>query len=249
MNDSQINRVNTLTFDIFGTVLNLAGSLVPHISEFLDRKGASISGDEFWAQWRGRQRIEQYQDTIAMLGHSGYLTVCKYAFMYTLRNNNIPFTYDEVDEFMKVWQGLVPFRDGLEGLDRLKEKYRLVALSNGEPWYLEHLVKNQIRFPFDNIISVEEAGFFKPHPAVYRTAARILEREPGEIMMVAAHSFDIMGARACGYRGAYINRYGLPTEESPYQPDVTVSNFNELAAFLIDGVQPASLDTVPQREE
>ena len=86
----------------------------------------------------------------------------------------------------------------MEGLQRLSSTTRLVVLSNGEPRFLEHLVKNRIKMPFDGIISVEEAGVFKPHPSVYRTAARILDSEPGELMMVAAHSFDIMGARACG---------------------------------------------------
>ena len=51
--------------------------------------------------------------------------------------------------------------------------------------------------------------------------------------MVAAHSFDIMGARACGYRGAFVNRYGLPFEETSFQPDVTVDDFDELASRLL----------------
>ena len=76
-------------------------------------------------------------------------------------------------------------------------------------------------------------GVFKPHPAVYRTAAKTLGKEPGQIMMVAAHSFDILGARACGYRGAYVNHYRLPTEESPYQPDIEVEDFLALADRLV----------------
>jgi 2-haloacid dehalogenase len=80
---------------------------------------------------------------------------------------------------------------------------------------------------------MQQAGVFKPHPAVYRKAAQLLAREPGEIMMVAAHSFDVLGARACGYRGAYVNRYRLPTEESPYQPDLEVNDFLELAEHLL----------------
>lgn len=54
-------------------------------------------------------------------------------------------------------------------------------------------------------------------------------------MMVAAHSFDILGARACGFRGAYVNRYGLPFEETPLRPDIEVSDFVELATLLLDG--------------
>ena len=227
-----MDRVTTLTFDLFGTVLDLTGSLVPPISRFLSEKGSAVEGGEFWAQWRARQRLEQYQDTILMLGHSGYLEVAKRAFLFTLRSNDVEFSYGEVEDFMEVWQGLVPFADAVQGLNELKGFYRLVGLSNGEPWLLKHLAENQIKFDFDDVISVNEAGFFKPHPSVYRTATRILKTEPCEIMMVAAHSFDIMGARACGFRGAFVNRYRLPYEESPFQPDLIVSDFVELAAEL-----------------
>ena len=85
-----------------------------------------------------------------------------------------------------------------------------MALSNGDAWLLNHLVDNRIRVPFSDLISVDRVGVFKPHPSVYRAAARALDLEPLQIMMVAAHSFDVMGARACGYRGAYGDRYGLP---------------------------------------
>lgn len=234
MTSNPIDNVDTLTFDLFGTVLDLGGSLVPHIGRFLQDKGiTSIDGAGFWAQWRARQRIEQYQDTITMLGHSGYLTVCRRAFLYTLRNNKIEFTYEDVDRFMEVWQDLNPFQDAVQSLGRLGTRYTLVAFSNGEPWYLDHLVKDRIKFEFDRVISVEEAGFFKPHPAVYRTAARILEKEPGEIMMVSSNSFDVMGARACGFRGAFVDRYKLPFEETQYQPDIWVESFIELADRIV----------------
>ncbi len=165
-------------------------------------------------------------------GHSGYLETCRRALVYCLRQNGIESTEDEVRTFMRVWRELSPYDDAVQGLQRLKGRYRLVALSNGDLWLLEHLAANRIRFEFDAIISVDRAGAFKPHPSVYRSAARELGSEPSEIMMVAAHSFDIMGARACGYRGAYVNRYRLPTEDSPYQPDIVVDDFIELAARL-----------------
>ena len=228
-----VERVHTLTFDIFGTVLDLSGSLIPPLSRFLAEREASVDGATFWAQWRQRQRVEQYQDTLLMLGHSGYLETCRRGFIYCLHDNGVEFTNDQVDDFMKVYQELSPFQDAVQGLQQLSGHYRLVALSNGERWLLEHLVHNRIKVPFDAIISVQEAGVFKPHPAVYRTAARILQSEPQEIMMVAAHSFDIMGARACGYRGAFVNRYDLPFDETPYQPDITVSDFNQLASHLL----------------
>ena len=72
-----IKQVNTLTFDILGTVLDLAGSLIPPLNQLLKKCDApkNITGDDVWAIWRQRQRIEQYQDNLLMLGHSGYLPV------------------------------------------------------------------------------------------------------------------------------------------------------------------------------
>jgi 2-haloacid dehalogenase len=232
MDSNLLARVTTLAFDIFGTVLDLTGSITPPTREFLQRKGAAVSAETFWDQWRARQRIEQYQDSLMMLGHSGYLETCRRAFLYCLRMNGIPFTDAEVRDIMQAWQALSPHPDVAEGLRRLKSRYQLVALSNGEQPYLEQLEKERMRFGFDVIISVQRAGVFKPHPAVYRTGATVLGLEPHQIMMVAAHAFDIMGARACGYRGAYVNRYRLPYEESPHQPDIEVRDFVALAGAL-----------------
>lgn len=232
MSERPLAGVTTLAFDIFGTVLDLTGSITPPTREFLQRKGVAVSAETFWDQWRSRQRIEQYQDSLLMLGHCGYLEACRRAFVYCLRLNGIPFTEQEVKGVMQAWQALSPHADCAEGLRRLKRRFKLVALSNGEQAYLEHLEKERMRFGFDALISVQRAGVFKPHPAVYRTGATVLGLEPGQIMMVAAHSFDIMGARACGYRGAYVNRYRLPYEESPHRPDLEVRDFIELAGAL-----------------
>lgn len=231
VNDS-LSNVTTLTFDIFGTVLDLTGSLAAPLDRFLKDRTDSVDGAALWVDWRARQRIEQYQDNLLMLGHSGYLETCRRALTYCLRARNVPYSDAEVVDFMKVWQDLLPFDDAVRGLKRLRNKYRLVALSNGEQWYLEHLTKNRIGIEFEAVISVEKAGVFKPNPAVYRTATRLLGAEPSELMMVAAHSFDVLGARACGYRGAYVNRYRLPTEEGFYQPDIIVNDFIELADRL-----------------
>lgn len=232
MSENPLAHVTILAFDIFGTVLDLTGSITPPTRQFLQKKGSAVSAETFWDQWRSRQRIEQYQDSLMMLGHSGYLETCRKAFLYCLRLNGIPFTDAEVREVMQAWQMLSPHPDVAEGLRRLKSRYQLVALSNGEQPYLEHLERERMRFGFDAIISVQRAGFFKPHPAVYRTGATVLGVEPHRIMMVAAHAFDIMGARACGYRGAYVNRYRLPYEESPHRPDIEVWDFVELASAL-----------------
>jgi 2-haloacid dehalogenase len=224
--------VKALTFDLFGTVLDLGGSLTPFIAGFLKARGSEASPQRVWEQWRYRQRIEQYQDNIMMLGHSGYLETARRAFVYTLGLNGVEASRDEVREFMKAWQELFPFPDVIPALQRLKERYQLVALSNGEPPFLDHLAKNRIQWKFDRVISVQVAGAFKPHPGVYLRAASILGLEVGECLMVSANSFDVMGARACGFRGAFVNRYQLPYEDTPFQADVVVKGFSELADRL-----------------
>lgn len=229
----ELENCKALTFDLFGTVLDLGGSLTPFIGEFLAVKGSDADPAEFWAQWRYRQRIEQYQDNIVDLGHSGYLEVARRAFAYVLGLNDIEATRDEIKDFMVAWESLMPFPEVVAGLERLKTRFKLVALSNGEPDFLARLVKNRIKWDFDDVISVQVVGAFKPHPGVYRRAAHILGLEIGECLMVSANSFDVMGARACGMRGAFVNRYELPYEDSPHMPDVTVTNFTELADSLL----------------
>ena len=137
---SPLDDAKVLTFDLFGTILDLGGSLTPYISEFLETKKADVSPDEFWQQWRYRQRIEQYQDNIVMMGHSGYLSVTRKACVYTLRLNGIETTSKEINTLMEAWQQLAPFPEVVEALQRLKTRYQIVALSNGEPNFFQLLI-------------------------------------------------------------------------------------------------------------
>lgn len=231
----ELANTKALTFDLFGTVLDLGGSLTSYIAEFLKEHGSDRDAGAFWAQLRYRQRIEQYQDSLVELGHSGYLETVEKAFSYVCRLNGLDPERPAIKKWMESWQMLSPFPEVVDALDRLKSRFKLVALSNGNPWFLDHLVKNRIKYDFDAVLSVELAGAFKPHPAVYRRAARELDMEVGELIMVSANSFDVMGARTCGLRGAYVNRYDLPFEDTHarYLPDVTVGNFTQLADVLL----------------
>lgn len=229
---AKLEQVQALTFDLFGTILDLGGSLTPFIADMLREKGADTTAEQFWQQWRYRQRLEQFQDTIMMLGHGGYLETVRRAFVYVLALNKIEMSKEEVQTFLACWQKLSPFPEVRAGLEKLATRYKLVGLSNGDPAFLDHLAKNRIQWDFDDVISVTTMGAFKPHPAVYRCAAQILSLEVGECMMVSANSFDVVGARACGMRGAYVNRYNLPYEDSPYRTDITVADFTELAEAI-----------------
>lgn len=224
--------VHALTFDLLGTILDLGASHAPRLGAYLKSKGSEIKAGDLYARWRERQRIEQYQDNQFFTGHFGYLDSSRRALLYTLRTAKLPFDDADVARIMEGWQELVPFADAVSGLERLRSKYKLVVLSNGENAFLAHLVKNRVRFEFDAVISVEDVGVFKPNPQVYRYAARKLKSEPQELMMVSSHSFDAVGARASGYRAAYVNRYDLPYDETPYGYDVEARDFLELADKL-----------------
>lgn len=225
-------HIKALTFDLFGTILDLGGSLKPFIAEFLKRKGADFTAERFWEQWRTRQRIEQYQDTIVMLGHSGYLETSRRACVYTLALLGISASEEEVADLMSSWQQLKPFPEVVGALQRLKNRFKLVVLSNGEPEFLAHLTAHQVGYAFDNVVSVNVFGAFKPHPSVYRGAAKLLGLEVGECMMISSNSFDVLGARACGFKAAYVDRYQLPYEDTPFRPQITVKDFKELADEL-----------------
>jgi 2-haloacid dehalogenase len=227
-----LDRVHTLTFDAFGTILDLGASHAPRLEQYLKSRNVPMTSEELWTRWRYRQRIEQYQDNQFYTGHFGYLDSSRRALLYTLRSDRLPFDDADVGRIMAGWQELSPFPDAVPGLERLHGKFKLVVLSNGERDFLAHLVTNRIRFDFDGVISVQDVGVFKPNPQVYRYAARILKAEPCELLMVSSNSFDVVGARASGYRAAYVNRDDLPYDETPYRFDLEARDFLDLAAQL-----------------
>ncbi len=227
-----LKNVHTLTFDALGTILDLGTSHAPRLEAYLKSRGSGMQPADLYERWRYRQRIEQYQDNQFFTGHYGYLNSSHRALLYTLRAMKLPFDDADISRIMEGWQELVLFPDAVPGLYRLRSKFKLVVLSNGENNFLAHLVKHRIQFDFDGVISVEDVGVFKPNPQVYRYAARVLEAEPCGLMMVSAHSFDVLGARVSGYRGAYVNRYELPYDETPYQFDIEARDFLDLADKL-----------------
>ena len=147
----RLESITTLTFDIFDTVLNLADSLVPPLNNFLDSCGVThATGQHLWQYWKRRQRIEQYQDTLLLLQHKGYLDTNHRALMYM----KIPFKPGQLNDLMESYKSLIPFRDTIDGPTKSGNKFDLLMLSNGELWHLKHLANNQIKVRFDEIISV-----------------------------------------------------------------------------------------------
>jgi 2-haloacid dehalogenase len=106
-----------------------------------------------------------------------------------------------------------------------------VVLSNGDPDMLEEAKKHH-GIPFDAVISVAEANAFKPHRATYEMAARKMGVAMDQVLFVANHEFDCVGAKAAGMRTAFINRRGRPFARWPHQPDLVVSSMTELANLM-----------------
>jgi len=119
-----------------------------------------------------------------------------------------------------------------EALDRLRTRYKLVVLSNGDPDMLE-AAKPHHGIAFDQVISVATANAFKPHFATYAKAAEIIGLRVSEILFVANHAFDCIGAKSAGMNTAFINRRRRPFGATPHQPDLSVSSMQELAAVMV----------------
>ncbi|MBT99616.1 MAG: hypothetical protein CL902_13490 [Dehalococcoidia bacterium] len=125
------------------------------------------------------------------------------------------------------------FPDVKEPLTRLRGKYQMAVLSNGDLKSLDGAV-NGLGIPVDRAISAEQAGFYKPHSGVYQHALKELGLPGEQVLHVAAHAWDIRGARAAGMAGAYINRYDIPyVDADGSQADLEVSGLEELANRLV----------------
>ena len=120
----------------------------------------------------------------------------------------------EIDHWNRVWHRLKPWADSVPGLTRLKKKFIIAPLSNGNFSLLTDLSKNA-GLPWDAILSAELAKHYKPDREAYLTAASLLSLKPEEIMMTAAHRNDLAAARTFGLRTAFIYR---PNERGPGGP-------------------------------
>jgi len=144
----------------------------------------------------------------------------------------IEHTAEEVRGLVAEIEKLRPFPEVPAALARLRTRYRLVVLSNGDPDMLE-TARQYHKVPFDQVISVAEAGSFKPHVATYTKAAELAGVRMEEVLFVANHAFDCIGAKAAGMRTAFIDRRGRPFGETPYQPDLLVPTMTDLADAMV----------------
>jgi 2-haloacid dehalogenase len=169
----------------------------------------------------------------ALLGreHTPYREIGHRSVALVLERAGIAHTMDEVRDLVAQIETLRPFPEVPEALARLQTRYKLAVLSNGDPDMLE-AAKQYHRIPFDQVISVAVANAFKPHVATYVKAAEIMGVPMDQVLFVANHAFDCIGAKSAGMRTAFIDRRRRPFGITPHQPDLLVSNMRELAEVM-----------------
>lgn len=233
-----ISLVKALVFDVFGTVVDWRTSIIRELEAFGAQKGISADWVAFTDDWRAlyQPSMEEVRSgrrpwTILDVLHRESLE--KLLIKYGITG----LSEAEKDHINKVWHRLTPWPDSVPGLHRLKARYLIGTLSNGNIGLLTWMAKNA-GLPWDVILGAEAARAYKPLPEAYLRTAEILGLRPEQMMLVAAHNNDLAAAAALGYATAFVAR---PTEYGPHQSkdlkaergwDVVTDSFLGLADAL-----------------
>jgi 2-haloacid dehalogenase len=231
-----LNDVKALTFDVFGTVVDWRSSIIREGKALARAKGIQTDWAKFADAWRSG-----YAPAMSRV-RKGELPWTRIDALHRMILDSLlaEFGIDglseaEKDHFNRAWHQLDPWPDAVNGLTRLKKKYIIATLSNGNVSLLTNMAK-YAKLPWDCILSAELAKRYKPAPEVYLMAADLLGLRPQQVMMVAAHVGDLRAAAGTGMRTAFVHR---PLEHGPAGSasgpvdntgfDVAASDFIDLA--------------------
>lgn len=204
-----LSEVRVLAFDVFGTVVDWRGSVAREVEAL----GLGLDGAAFADAWRRR-----YIPSMKLVreGKRDWVR------LDTLHRENLDAVLDKFgvagrlddaakDHLNRAWHRLDAWADSVAGLTRLKTRYVITPLSNGNIALLTHLSK-RAGLPWDCMLSTEVFKAFKPDPRTYLGVADVFDLAPSQVMLCAAHADDLRAAAACGLRTAYIDR---PLEWGP----------------------------------
>ncbi|MDB3898646.1 haloacid dehalogenase type II [Gammaproteobacteria bacterium] len=237
--DSSVaNNVKALTFDVFGTVVDWYGSIIREGQLLAAKKGYDVDWAAFTLSWRAgygpaMNKVRSGEMPWTKIDDLHRMILDELVEEYGLTGMSEP----ELVHFNEAWHRLSPWPDTVSGLNKLKTKYVITTLSNGNVSLLTHMAKNG-GLPWDAILSAELSGHYKPDPEAYLKAADLLSLKPEQVMMVAAHPGDLRAAARTGLKTAYVIR---PLERGPGRPvnrnpdgefDYTAEGFNDLARQL-----------------
>jgi 2-haloacid dehalogenase len=230
--------IKALTFDVFGTVVDWRGSIIREGQLLAARKGYDVDWGKFADAWRSgygpaMNKVRSGEMPWTTIDVLHRLILDELIIEFNLSN----FTEAERLNFNNAWHRLNPWPDTVAGLQRLKSRFIITTLSNGNVSLLTNMAKNA-GLPWDAVLSAELAGYYKPDPRAYLKAAELLNLEPREILMVATHPSDLRAAARTGLRTAYVIR---PLERGPDRPvirnpeggfDIIAEDFIDLAQQL-----------------
>ena len=229
----ELSSIKALTFDVFGTVVDWRTSVARDARKILGAKGHDLDWNDFALRWRSL-----YQPAMGEVrsGHVDWRKLDDLHEMnleHILADLNIHDLKDsEVEHLNQAWHRLDPWPDSVEGLTRLKSRYIVATLSNGNVSLLVNMAKRG-GIPWDVVLSAEIAGYYKPDPEAYLKSAEILDLRPEQCLMVAAHNADLVSAATCGFHTAFVARlheYG-PGQTTDLQPEHA---FDFVARDLVD---------------
>ena len=234
--------VRALVFDVFGTVVDWRGSIIREGDAMSTAKGWRVEWPAFADAWRaGYQPAMQRVMQAAASGDTAWVKLD--ALHRGILDTLLPrFGLDrlapaERDHLNLVWHRLDPWPDAVAGLTRLKSRWPIATLSNGNVSLLVDMARHG-GLPWDCVLSAELFRAYKPSPAVYRGAAELLGIAPGELLMVAAHPSDLAAAQRAGLKTAYVERPlergldGTRENSAGQRFDWVASDFVDLAIKL-----------------
>jgi 2-haloacid dehalogenase len=223
--------IKVCMFDQYGTIVDMQSGLTEAAKPYLEAKGWKGNPNSFVTWWRRTHFENSMIDALLGREHTPYREIGHRSVALVLERAGIDYTMDEVRDLVARIETLRPFPEVPEALARLQTRYQLAVLSNGDPDMLE-AAKQYHRIPFDRVISVAVANAFKPHVATYVKAAEIMGVRLDQVLFVANHAFDCVGAKSAGMRTAFIDRRRRPFGITPHQPDLLVSSMRELADVM-----------------
>jgi 2-haloacid dehalogenase len=227
-------QVRALTFDVFGTLLDWRSTIAHAFRE----SGLEADPEELAEDWRARalaatQEVNQKQRLWGTFDALHQVTLGE-----LLEERGLELSEQARAALVRAWHKIDPWPNVPAALEAVRRDRVVAALSNGNVALLVDLARHA-DLRFDCLLSAEFARAYKPEAEVYLTGVRLLGLEPGEVMMVAAHPFDLKGARRAGLRTAFIDRPleygpGSPPREDP-EADASVTDLSKLAVRLEPG--------------
>jgi 2-haloacid dehalogenase len=221
--------VKALVFDTFGTIVDWRSSVIAEGVAWGRAKGLNINWASFADRWRqgygpAMNRVRKNEIPWTRLDDLHRMILEGLLKEFEIKN----LTEQEIVSWTYVWRRLKPWPDSVEGLTRLKKKYVIAPLSNGNIALMTNLAKFG-GLPWDAILGAELVKHYKPDNEVYLSAPYFLGLRPEEVMMCAAHATDLNAARRNGLRTGFI-----------YRPD----EFRNGSAGVPDKAKPGDFDVV-----